>query len=198
MSQKTKSNSPLMPPPNPLMPLFNPEADDFGSIIDDMEEVEHIDMEEIDNSSKTDAKNIVDNILELYGNEEFMKKVPKLKSRIETELESLRILLKMRRADEVTHDILIKAISQKSSNASLYRSLSEVQKTILSITVEINKCLDGLKQILKNYQLEFEFKDDNNNESSDFNNEENDIKDTHRGSKEFISQMISDNNKGDQ
>lgn len=197
MSQKTKSNSPM----NPLMPLFNPEADDFGSIIDDMDEVEHIDIEEIDNSSKTDAKNIVDNILELYGNEEFMKKVPKLKSRIETELESLRILLKMRRADEVTHDILIKAISQKSSNASLYRSLSEVQKTILSITVEINKCLDGLKQILKNYQLEFEFKDDNDDnadESSDSNNEENDIKDTHRGSKEFISQMISDNNKGDQ
>lgn len=197
MSQKTKPNSPLIPPTNPLMPLFNSEAD-FGGIIDDMEEVEHIDMEEIDNSSKTDAKNIVDNILELYGNEEFMKKVPKLKSRIETELESLRILLKMRRADEVTHDILIKAISQKSSNASLYRSLSEVQKTILSITVEINKCLDGLKQILKNYQLEFEFKDDNTNESSDSNNEENDIKDTHRGSKEFISQMISDNDKGDQ
>lgn len=197
MSQKTKPNPPLIPPTNPLMPLFNSEAD-FGSIIDDMEEVEHIDMEEIDNSSKTDAKNIVDNILELYGNEEFMKKVPKLKSRIETELESLRILLKMRRADEVTHDILIKAISQKSSNASLYRSLSEVQKTILSITVEINKCLDGLKQILKNYQLEFEFKDDNTNESSDSNNEENDIKDTHRGSKEFISQMISDNDKGDQ
>lgn len=159
----------------------------------ELEEVENIDMEEIDNSSKDDANCIIQNILDMYANEEFMEKNPKLKRRIETELESLRILLKMRKADEVTHDIILKAIAQKPSNASLYRSMTEVQKTILSITSDINKILEGLRNILKNYQLEINFEDDSINRPE----EETKDNDVHRGSKDFISQMLSEK-EGDQ
>lgn len=166
--------------------------DNVKDILDNIEEVENIDIEEIDKSSSDDASKITENILSLYSNEDFMKRNPRLKQRIETELESLRILLKMRKADEITHDILIKAIAQKPSNASLYRSMTEVQKTILSITTDINKILDGLKNILKNYQLEINFEADNNeNNSQEEHNTE-----VHRGSKDFITQMLSEK-KGD-
>lgn len=166
--------------------LFN--DDNINELLDNMEEVENIDMEEIDKSSSDDASKIIENILSLYSNEEFMKQNPRLKQRIDTELESLRILLKMRKADEITHDILIKAIAQKPSNASLYRSMTEVQKTILSITTDINKILDGLKNILKNYQLEINFDQDNNEN----NPQEEKMSDVHRGSKDFINQMLSE------
>lgn len=169
------------------------DDDNIKDLLDNMEEVENIDMEEIDKSSSDDASKIIENILSLYSNEEFMNQNPRLKQRINTELESLRILLKMRKADEVTHDILIKAIAQKPSNASLYRSMTEVQKTILSITSDINKILDGLKNILKNYQLEINFESDNNENNPQ---EENNIE-IHRGSKDFITQMLSEK-EGDQ
>ena len=94
----------------------------------------------------------------------------------------------MRKADETAHDALIHAIEQNSSNASLYRSLSDMQKTILSITEKIDTCKTNLITLLKNYQLEINFKEDNytNNDSEDTPS------DTYRGTKEFIESMKSD------
>ena len=176
-------------------PLFNDS--DLSSILE-LEEVEDINMDEIDESSKKDANVIITRVLDLYTNEEFMNQNPKLKQRIETELESLRILLKMRKSDEITHDILIKAIAQKPSNASLYRSLTEVQKTILSITADINKTLSGLENLLKHYQLELNFDENSDSDNGgDSNSTEENSNAIHRGSKEFIQNMLS-KEKGDQ
>ncbi len=179
---------------------FNPsdinlydDEDDINELIDSMEEVENIDMDEIDAASSNDANKIIDNIMDIYSNKEFMESNPKLKQRIESELESLRIFLKMRKADEVTHDIIIKAIAQNSGKATLYKALTDVQKTILSITADINKTLEGLKSILKNYQLEINFEAQDNIEQNPVEESSSEI---HRGSKEFISQMLSDK-KGD-
>lgn len=174
------------------MPLFDDDGLSLDEIVDS-EEIVNIDLEEIDNKSSSDAKAIIENILNLYSNEEFMSRNPQLKKRIETELEALRILIKMRRADETTHDIIIKAIAQKPSNASLYRAMTEVQKTILSVTTKIGEVMDGLEKILKNYQLELNFEDDSNERPE----EETNPIDVHRGTKDFINQMLS-NKEGDQ
>jgi hypothetical protein len=64
----------------------------------------------------------------------------------------------MRAADEVTHDVLIKAIAANSGNASLYGSLTRVQATILQITTKIENIVNNLTNMIKGYQLELNFK----------------------------------------
>ena len=94
----------------------------------------------------------------------------------------------MRKSDETAHDLIMKAIQGNSGNASLYKSLSEMQKTIISITTKIGDIIEGLNTLMKGYQLELNF-DANENDND---NEEEPIytnSSTHRGSKEFIEQM---------
>ena len=106
---------------------------------------------------------------------------PMAKKRIDTELESLRVLIKMRKADEQAHDSIITAIASNSNNASLYRALTDIQKTILAITSKISETIIGINNILKGFQLEINFdkpKDEPEPES-----------DSTRGSKDFINKM---------
>ena len=147
-----------------------------------------IDMDAIDNEADVESREFVKALRSAYYDDEFSRENPSFKKQLDSEIESMRILIKMRKADETAHDALIHAIEQNSSNASLYRSLSDMQKTILSITEKIDTCKTNLIALLKNYQLEINFKEDNytNNDSEDTPS------DTYRGTKEFIESMKSD------
>lgn len=160
---------------------------DFNDLID-TEEIVNIDMDEVGEESIKSANSVISNIIDLYSDEEFMSKNPKLKQRIETELESLRVLIKLRKADEITHDLIIKAISQKPSNASLYRSMTDIQRTILCVTTKIEDVIKGLSGILKNYQLELNFKEDAVDATED-ESDESDNNGIYRGSKDFIKMI---------
>lgn len=155
-------------------------------IIDTVDVID-IDIDGIGMDSERIAKEMVENLSSFYYNEEFMARNPQFKKRVENDIESLRVLIKMRKTDEEAHDILIKAIAGNSSNASLYRSLSEMQKTIISITTKINEIVVGLNNMMKGYQLELNFEEENKSEESqpDMSNK------TTRGTKEFIEQMKS-------
>ena len=144
-----------------------------------------IDMDAIDQSADQESKDFARTLRQAYYDDEFLKENPSFKKQLEAEIESMRILIKMRKADETAHDALIHAIEQNSSNASLYRSLSDIQKTILSITEKIDGCKTNLLTLLKNYQLEINFKDDPDEPGDPADK----IKDTHRGMKEFIESM---------
>ena len=157
----------------------------------DAEEIINIDMDGIEQDAITSAKDLINNLSRYYYNEKKKKNNPSLKKRIDGDLEHLRILIKMRKSDEVTHDILIKAISKNSSNASLYRSLSEIQKTILQITTKMTEIVNSLNALLKNYQLEINFKEEK--ESNEDQEESiDDMQHTSKGSKSFIEQMMKD------
>lgn len=150
----------------------------------DAEPILDINMDEIGAEAVEDATALVSNLSKFYYNEEFMANNPTFKKRVDSELESLRVLIKMRKSDEIAHDNLMKAIANNSSNASLYRSLAEIQKTILSITSKMGDIITGLNNMMKNYQLELNFSEQ---ETAD-----PDISlsnDTHRGSKDFINMM---------
>ena len=168
---------------------------DLDGIVDPGEEVVNIDIESIEDHSIMDARSMVENLSKFYYDEEFMKANPSLKKRIDSELESLRILIKMRKSDERTHDILLGAIAKNSSNASLYRALTETQKTILSITTKINDIVNALNGLLKNYQLEIQWKEETVETTTDDNDDTNDedvveiSRDIHKGTKSFIEQM---------
>ena len=106
-------------------------------------------------------------------------------------MEDLRLLLKMRDADEKLQDILIKSISQNPSNASLFMANTKIQTQISNLIKQINEIVERLTNLIKGYQLELNFKseqeairkgDDNVDSIEDMNT-------TARGSKEFIQRM---------
>ena len=160
--------------------LFEP----FDLPIDDLEEVYDIDMDGLDNDSKNSAGEVIEIVTSLY-HKGAMEAHPQLKRRIDLELETIRGLIKMRKADEIAHDAILKSISENKNNASMYRSLADIQKTSLSITTKIHETLDRLQNMLKGFQLEFEFDEEEKEED-----ETDVVKDTHRGSKSFIQSML--------
>ena len=168
---------------------------DPSDLIDNEEEIVNIDTERIDNDSLKEAAELIDNLKDIYADPEFMKANPKFSTRLKAEMEDLRILMKIRKSDEVAHDVLLAAIGKNSSNASLYRSLSDIQKTILSTTSELSSKIKDINSMLKNIQLEINFKqepeetvDEETGEIIQQNTEQN----TFRGSKDFIKAMRSE------
>lgn len=157
--------------------------------IDELEGVYDIDMDGLDNDSKNNAGEVIEIVTSLYSNEKFMKAHPQIKKRVDLELETLRGLIKMRKADEIAHDAILKSISENKNNASMYRSLADIQKTSLSITTKIHETLDRLQNMLKGFQLEIEFDAEEEEEEK-----EEKPKDLHRGSKSFIQQMLAHEN----
>lgn len=162
--------------------LFNDDI--LTPDIDGMQLVE-IDIDGIDKNAQEDAVALINNLSRFYYDEDFMKRNPNFKKRVDADLESLRILFKMRRTDEKTHDILVQAIQGNSSNASLYKSLTEMQKTIISITSKIDDIIVGLNNLMKGYQLELSFDEKQESEEEEITTTPL----THRGSKEFIQKM---------
>lgn len=159
---------------------------DNKNIIDGLDVV-NIDIEGIGKNADNKAKNLIEELAKFYYDEEFLKSNPNFRKRVDNDMESLRMLLKMREADEVTHDVLIKAIAANSGNASLYRALTQVQTTILQITTKIETIVNNLTTMIKGYQLEINFKFEN--EHNQDNSENDSYNTTHRGSKSFIEQM---------
>ena len=161
---------------------------DDDNIIDGLDIV-NIDIEGIGTDAEAKAKTLFEDLTTFYYDPEFLKANPNFRRRVDNDIESLRLLLKMRAADEVTHDVLIKAIAANSGNASLYRSLTQVQTTILQVTTKIETIINNLTTMIKGYQMELNFKNEQEIESSE--NESGIIDDTtvHRGSKSFIEQM---------
>lgn len=160
---------------------------DNSDIIDGLDVV-NIDIEEIGKTADVKAKLLIEDLAKFYYDEEFLKSNPNFRKRVDNDIESLRMLLKMRSADEVTHDVLIKAISANSGNASLYKALTTVQTTILQITTKIETIVNNLTSMIKGYQLELNFKAEQQLNNSNEDNEE-EVLNTHRGSKSFIEQM---------
>lgn len=182
---------------NELDDIFVPQGDN-ANVLDGIEVV-NIPIEDIGVEAEGKAKTLIEDLTKFYYDEEFLKSNPNFRKRVDNDVESLRMLLKMRAADEVTHDVLIKAIAANSGNASLYRSLTQVQTTILQITTKIESIVNNLTTMIKGYQLELNFKYENemnNNTDPDHENSDEDgstdstmQSNTYRGSKAFIEQM---------
>ena len=167
--------------------------DNTGDVIDGIDIV-NIDIDAIGNEAEGKAKTLIEDLAKFYYDEDFLKANPNFRKRVDNDMESLRMLLKMRAADEETHDVLIKAIGANSNNASLYRAMTDVQKTILQITTKIETIVNNLTTMIKGYQLEINWKMEqeqmmNTEEVDDSEMTIDDVSSQHRGSKSFIEQM---------
>jgi hypothetical protein len=124
----------------------------------------------------------------VYFDEEFMKNNPRFKERLDVELESLRVLVKMRKSDEIAHDLCLRSIGMNTNNASLYKALSGIQSSMLSIQRQMDDTVKNINNLLKNVQLELNF--DNNQQNNTQGQQEIPLdSNTTRGSKKFIEMM---------
>lgn len=164
--------------------LFNPEDGTIDGL-----EIVNIPIDDISKTAEDKAQSLIEDLTEFYYDPEFLKKNPNFKKRVDNDLESLRMLLKMRAADEVTHDVIIKAIAANSSNASLYASLTKIQTAILQITTKIETIVNNLTTMIKGYQMELNFKMEQETLTNDDDNDEIDLESQHKGSKSFIEMM---------
>lgn len=168
--------------------------DNNDGVIDGIDIV-NIDIDAIGEEADGKAKTLIEDLTKFYYDEDFLKANPNFRKRVDNDMESLRVLLKMRTADEATHDILIKAIGANSSNASLYRAMTDVQKTILQITTKIETIVNNLTTMIKGYQLEINWKLEqeqlmkSDEPEDDSEMTVDDVSTQHRGSKSFIEQM---------
>jgi len=147
---------------------------------------EEINVEEIEQVAKEESFAMCKNLRDIYFDEEFMKKNPKFKERLDIELESLRVLIKMRKSDEIVHDLCLKSVGMNPNNGSLYKALTGIQKSMLNIQIQMDTTVRNINSLLKNVQLEFNFE----NNGQEENQQEIPLdKNTTRGSKKFIEQM---------
>lgn len=169
--------------------LFEDAEQQIKDLIDP-EEIVNIDVDELESSSRNEAENLIQIVSRFYCDDELMRSQPKLKSRIDADLESIRINLKMRKADELMHDILLKQIAQTPGNASLYKAATELQKTTAALTTKIEDTVTKLSNLLKGYQQEFNFEQEIVDDTETISSGS-----IHRGSKEFIEQMNNEDNE---
>lgn len=150
--------------------------------------VEDINIADIEEEAKSASFALCKNLREVYFDEEFMKKNPRFKERLDVELESLRVLVKMRKSDEIAHDLCLRSIGMNTNNASLYKALSGIQSSMLSIQRQMDDTVKNINNLLKNVQLELNF--DNNQQNNTQGQQEIPLdSNTTRGSKKFIEMM---------
>lgn len=147
---------------------------------------EEINVEEIEQVAKDESFAMCKNLRDIYFDEEFMAKYPKFKERLDIELESLRVLIKMRKSDEIVHDLCLRSIGLNANNGSLYKALTGIQKSMLNIQIQMDTTVRNINSLLKNVQLEFNFE---NNRQEENQQEVPLDNNTTRGSKRFIEQM---------
>jgi hypothetical protein len=156
--------------------------------IEELEDPIFIDIDEINRDAECNSITLCNNLEKIYGNREFMDAHPDYKKRLDIEVESLRVLIKMKIADEHVHDVAVKAIAANPSNASMYTSMIKVQASILDIQKRMDEVVKNINNLLKGYQTELNFDD---NSTQDFH-PENDNPNIQRGTRAFIREMNKD------
>ena len=156
------------------------ESSPLSSEIDQLpvEPLLDIDLDEIDHLASIDAGDMVKKISDVVTDEEWLRNNPAMKARIGVELETLRGLVKMRRTNEKAHDALVMAITRKPDSGSLYKALTDMQRTGIAITAKINEVVESLTNLLKSKTQEMIL------------NDEDEHSNAHRGTKSFISDLL--------
>lgn len=149
----------------------------------DPELVESINLDNIDKDALDVATTMCKDLAGVYFDEYFMKSHPELKKRLDHELESMRILIKMRKSDEQIHDLNMHAITNHPENASLYRALSQTQKSLLDIQRQIDETVKNINSVLKTVQADISLEPEVTEQDT------LPLSSTHRGSKRFIEEM---------
>lgn len=109
---------------------------------------------------------------------------PEIVSSLDSEFCSLKTLINMKKIDERVQTVILNAISNDNSNPTMYKSLSDIQKNLITLTSQIKETIKNIQNILKSHTYKKDIEQINEDSI------ESDIYRC-RGSKNFISKMIN-------
>ena len=177
----------------------NPEWNDIDSMLnesdpvltdDPEEELEmpklDLDLEKVESESTTQARFIVERLSGYYFDEIYIKNHPYIPCKIETEMQSIRRLLKMLTINEKAQDSIIMAIALSMSKSTLYQSLTSLQNSTLSIQKQLDDVVTKLEDIFRMMQEECQKSFEEKDKEDDGNG-----KMVIKGSREFIEEMTA-------
>lgn len=145
-----------------------------------------LDLEEVEIESSSQAKFIVERLSGYYFDAKYIEKHPYIVCKIQTEMQSIRRLLKMLTINEKAQDSIIMAIALSMSKSTLYQSLTSLQNSTLSIQKQLDDVVTKLEDIFRMMQEEcqktFEEKDKEDDGTG---------KMVIKGSREFIEEMTA-------
>ena len=126
--------------------LFDETAE---AIYDDADEelgtpVLVIDLDEVNEEAQNMASLITERLSNYYFDEEYIKHHPYIPTKIMTEMENIRRLLKMLTVNEKAQDALISNITMNAGKGSLYAALTSLQNATLSIQKQLNDLTEKL------------------------------------------------------
>ena len=93
-------------------------------------------------------------LLNYYFDEEYIKHHPYIPTKIMTEMENIRRLLKMLTVNEKAQDALISNITMNAGKGSLYAALTSLQNATLSIQKQLNDLTENIESIFQQMQDE--------------------------------------------
>lgn len=166
--------------------IFNSSYDDDIDFErdEDLEPLISINLDEVNEQSAQLAQVITERLSNYYFDDKYVKEHPYIPTKIMTEMNNIRRLLKMLDVNEKAQDALIQAISINGSKGNLYLSLTSLQKAMLDIQKQLNDITSQLEDIFKQMQEECEktFGDKDKEENDDGTM-------TVRGSRDFIKEL---------
>ena len=137
--------------------IYNKDiADDIEGLLDDDDDIIRdssddgidplitIDLDEIDDSAQSRASIITERLSNYYFDDKYIKDHPYIPTKIMTEMDNVRRLLKMLMVNERAQDALIKAICIHPAKGTLFLSLTSMQKAILLVQKQLNDLVVGL------------------------------------------------------
>lgn len=112
----------------------------------------NLDLNEIDNKTKSRARNIVERLSAYYFDQKYIDEHPYIPNKIAQEVDNIRRLLKMLAVNEKAQDTLITSIVISSSKGTLYGSLTSLQNSMLSMQTQLNQLTSNLENIFREMQ----------------------------------------------
>lgn len=143
-----------------------------------------IDLDEVNQESQNMARLITERLSGYYFDEDVIKNHPYIPTKIMTEMNNIRRLLKMLSINEKAQDALIQSITLNAGKGSLYMSLTSLQNSMLSIQKQLDDMTISIEEIFRSMQEESEKNFAEKDKEAD-----TDGSMIVRGSREFIKEL---------
>lgn len=143
-----------------------------------------IDLDEVNKEAQNMARLITERLSGYYFDEDVINSHPYIPTKIMTEMNNIRRLLKMLSINEKAQDALIQSIAINAGKGSLYMSLTSLQNSMLNIQKQLNDMTAAIEEIFRSMQEESEKNFAEKDKESD-----SDGSMIVRGSREFIKEL---------
>lgn len=143
-----------------------------------------INLDDVNNEASAMANLITERLSNYYFDDKYIKSHPYIPTKIMTEMNNIRRLLKMLAVNEKAQDSLIQSISINAAKSTLYSSLTALQNSTLNIQKQLDDLITNIENIFQKMQEEckttFDAKDKEVSEDGSV---------IVRGSRDFIKEL---------